>query len=178
MTRPLRSRRITRRSPLLRAIPPLCSASVLSPSRGLRLGLSLGLGTTGSKVPPMSLIRTRAVLMPGVARSVNRHRPCSSRSNHYPPILTPNCCLFDTSSTVHLRSPFRIVPDVIQSRLFRERSPLRLLVATTPRRFAARSCNLAARGQLSSQRQLLLAHNDRGTPAGTHVCYPAICTGV
>jgi len=165
MTRPLRSRRVTRRSSLLRAVPPLCSASVLSPLRGLRLGLSLAIGTTGSKVPPMSLIRTRAVLMPGVARSVGRHRPCWSRSNHCPPILTPNCCLFDTSSTVHLRSPFRIVPDALKSRLFRERSPLRLLIATTPRRFAARSCNPTARGQLSSHRQLLLAHSGPGTPA-------------
>ncbi len=51
MTRPLRSRRITRPSSLLRVVPSLCLALVLSPSRGLRLGFSLGIEATGSKVP-------------------------------------------------------------------------------------------------------------------------------
>jgi hypothetical protein len=163
MTRPLRSRRITRRSSLLRAVPPLCLASVLKPSWDLHLGVSLGIEATGSKVPCKSLSRTHAVFVPEVALSVGRHRQCSSRGNHHSPVSTPTYN-FDTSSTVRFRSSFRFVPDAIESRLFRVRSPRRLLTVAAPRWFAVWSCNPTARGQLSSLAQLRLAHGDR------HIC--------
>ena len=60
---------------LLRIVPPLCLASVLSASRVLRLCLSLCIETTGSKVPCLSLIRARAALRPGVMPVVNRISP-------------------------------------------------------------------------------------------------------
>ena len=69
MTRPLRSTRITRPSSLLRVVPPLCLASVLSPLRGFRLDFSLDIEATGSKVPQMSLIRALAVFVPDATRA-------------------------------------------------------------------------------------------------------------
>src|SRR4051794_18755270 len=162
MTRPLRSDRITRRSSLLRAVPPLCLASVLKPSWGLHLGVSLGIEATGSKVPCKGLSRTHAAFVPGVALSVGRLRQCWSRGNHHSPVSTPTYA-FGTSSTVRFRSSFRSVPDAIESRLFQGRSPRQLLTAAAPRWFAAWSCNPTARGQLSSLAQLLLAHGGRDT---------------
>ena len=49
--------------------------SVLWPLRLPRLGFSLGIGTTGSKVPCLSLIRVRAASGPGVVSVVNRSSP-------------------------------------------------------------------------------------------------------
>ena len=48
---PLRSISITETSSLLRADPPLCSASVLWSLWGFHLDFSLSIGTTGSHVP-------------------------------------------------------------------------------------------------------------------------------
>ena len=64
MIQPLRSIPITETSTLLRVGPPLCPASVLSPSWVRHLGFSLIIGTTGSHVPHMSLIQVRATFMP------------------------------------------------------------------------------------------------------------------
>ncbi len=85
---PLRSSPITGPSPLLRGGPPLCPASVLSRSRGLRLRFSLRIGATGSHVPHKSQDRVLAAFMPDAARTVNRCPPDSSRDNDYPPVLT------------------------------------------------------------------------------------------
>ena len=85
------------RSSLLRIIPPLCLAeesappsrgdvslprgkstlpsSVLSASRDLRLGLSLRIEATGSKVPYLSPIRARAALRPDVVSVADRSPP-------------------------------------------------------------------------------------------------------
>ena len=78
---PLRSRPITGPSSLLRARPPLCPASVLNRSRGLRLRVSLRIGTTGSHVPCRSLQESPATFMPGAVRAINRHLPNSSRGH-------------------------------------------------------------------------------------------------
>ena len=59
-------------SSLLRVTPPLCPASVLSPSWVLHLGFSLTIGTTGPHVPHMSLIQIRATFMPDAPQAVYR----------------------------------------------------------------------------------------------------------
>ena len=91
MIRPLRSTTITAASSLLRDGPPLCSGSVLCPSRFLPLGVLPTArptsgptpGTTGSPVPCKSLDRARALFMPDTAGPVNRFPPNSSR-DHLP----------------------------------------------------------------------------------------------
>jgi len=95
MIRPLRSTAITAASALLRDGPPLCSRSVLSPSRFPPLGVlptarpecSRAPGTTGSPVPCKSLDRTRALFMPDTAGPVNRSLPNSSRDRLPLPVL-------------------------------------------------------------------------------------------
>src|SRR5262252_3170643 len=71
-TQPLRSNPITGPSTLLRAAPPLRSASVLSPSRLEPLAASpftpSARQSTGSHVPYESLVELRAAYMPDVAR--------------------------------------------------------------------------------------------------------------
>src|SRR5665213_1930357 len=67
MTRPLGSKPITGSSSLLRVDPSLCPASVLRPSRSPRLGFSLNIRTTGSKVPCLGLIHARAASKPEAA---------------------------------------------------------------------------------------------------------------
>ena len=59
-------------SSLLRVIPPLCPASVLSLSWVLYLSFSLIIGTTGSHVPHKSLVQVRATFMPDVIQAVSR----------------------------------------------------------------------------------------------------------
>ncbi|MGA7145900.1 MAG: hypothetical protein WBY47_15480, partial [Desulfobacterales bacterium] len=57
---PLRSICITQISSLLRVVPPLCLASVLSHLWGLHLCFSLNIETTGSHVPHKSLDQVHA----------------------------------------------------------------------------------------------------------------------
>jgi hypothetical protein len=59
-------------SSLLRIGPPLCPASVLSPSWVLHLDFSLHIGTTDSQVPYKSLNQIRAAYMPDATQAVNR----------------------------------------------------------------------------------------------------------
>ena len=72
MIQPLRSIPITETSTLLRVGPPLCPASVLSPSWVLHLGFSLIIGTTGSRVPHNSPDQVRATFMPDAIQAVSR----------------------------------------------------------------------------------------------------------
>ena len=53
-----------RTSSLIRVGPPLCPASVLSPSWVLHLGFSLNIGTTGAHVPQRSLAQSHATFTP------------------------------------------------------------------------------------------------------------------
>ena len=59
-----------RTSSLLRVIPSLCSASVLSLLRVLHLSFSLTIWTTGSHVPHKSLAQVHATFMPDAAQAV------------------------------------------------------------------------------------------------------------
>ena len=59
-------------SSLLRVVPPLCPASVLSPLWVLHLGFSLNIGTTVSHVPPESLDQVHATFMPDATQAVSR----------------------------------------------------------------------------------------------------------
>jgi hypothetical protein len=59
-------------SSLIRVVPPLCPASVLSPSWVFHLSFSLDIGTTGSHVPPESLDQGHATFMPDAAQAVGR----------------------------------------------------------------------------------------------------------
>jgi hypothetical protein len=76
-----------RTSSLLRVDPPLCSASVLSPSRDFRLSFSLCIGTTGSRVPPWSLDQIHATSMPDTTWAVSRFPPDLSRKWRKPSVL-------------------------------------------------------------------------------------------
>ena len=71
---PLRSMPITGTSTLLRAHPPLCHASVLSPLGVVPLWLSLAIVTPGSHVPRESPDRDHAAFMPVTTESVSRFR--------------------------------------------------------------------------------------------------------
>ena len=84
---PLRSISITGISSLLRAGPPLCSASVLSSSWVLHLNFSLNIGATGSHVPHKSLYQVHAAFMPDTIWAVNRFPPDLSQVNDYPLVL-------------------------------------------------------------------------------------------
>ncbi len=65
-----------------------------------------------------SLMRTRAVYMPDAARAGSGYPPNLSQGFGVPLVSTsPDS--YDISSTVCLRSPFRIIPAGISSRLFR-----------------------------------------------------------
>ena len=59
-------------SPLLRVVPPLCPASVLSPLWVLHLGFSLNIETTVSHVPHESLVQVHATFMPDATQAVSR----------------------------------------------------------------------------------------------------------
>ncbi len=168
MTQPLRSRRITHPSSLLRVVPPLCLASVLSSLRGLRLDFSLDIEATGSEVPCPSLICALAVFVPDAAWASYRLLPCLSQGNHHSPVSTSIEYAFDTSSTVHLRSTSQIVPDAIQLRLLHPTLPTTALDRRSSGWFVAWSCHPATRDLLSSRTQLLLAHNDRRIYSRSH----------
>jgi len=62
-------------SSLPRTRPPLRLASVLCSSWDCHLEVSLNIEVTGSHVPHKSLRWTHAILVPAVARAVNRHPP-------------------------------------------------------------------------------------------------------
>jgi hypothetical protein len=98
---------------LVRAIPPLCLASVLRSLWVFHLDGSLHIEATGSRVPCTCLNRTHATFMPDAALAVSRFLQNSSQGNDYPPVLTPHYA-FDTSSVVHLRSSFRFLPDTVK----------------------------------------------------------------
>jgi hypothetical protein len=83
-----------------------------------QLDFSLCIGTTGSHVPYDSLMRACAVYMPDAARAGSGYPPNLSRGFGVPPVSTsPDS--YDISATVRLRSPSRILPAGIWSRLFR-----------------------------------------------------------
>ena len=67
LAHPLRSSPITGPSTLILDDPPLCFASVLSPSWGFHLGFSLNIETTGSHVPHKSLTQIHAIFTPEAA---------------------------------------------------------------------------------------------------------------
>ncbi len=79
VARPLRSRRITRRSTLLRAVLSLCLALVLWSLWGLHLDFSLSIETTGSQVPCTSLMSDSRRLNAG----------CRAGSRQVSPALIP-----------------------------------------------------------------------------------------
>ena len=71
-------------SSLLRVVPPLCAASVLSPLWVLHLGFSLNIGTTASHVPRKSLSQDHATFMPDATQAVSRFPLDLSWGNHTP----------------------------------------------------------------------------------------------
>ena len=91
-------------------------------------------------------------------RSQTGHRRHCSRDPFDAPVLTSSVLSFDPSSAVHFRSPSRIAPDAVKPRLLNWTFTTAALDCRSSSRFAARSCPPAARGLLSSQAQLLLAH--------------------
>jgi len=122
MSRPLRSTRITRASPLLRAGPPTGAASVLNASRFLPLGVLPAthclpwLGpqqVISSPAFPRSMQKPQTGLTPPLCRTPpgqeHGHSPDSSRDLQSTPVSMPSTH-FDTSSAVRLRSPFRSPP--------------------------------------------------------------------
>jgi hypothetical protein len=66
---------------LLRAVPPLCVASLLSASRVFRLAFSVCIDLKVPTFHTTALQEDLATLMPETARAVNRFRPHSSRAN-------------------------------------------------------------------------------------------------
>ena len=87
MTQPLCSIPITGTSTLIRAVPPLCAASVLSSLWGHHLDFSLNIETTGSHVLYKSLNQNHAAFMPSTAQAVNRSPLNLSRSTARTPVL-------------------------------------------------------------------------------------------
>ena len=156
MTRPRRSTRITGLQ-LPRGGPPLCPASLLSPSRIQPLGVSLPrttaghnrstgrprARTTGSHVPHQSPDQARAAFMPDTAWPISRHPPGSSRGNDSTPV-SMSSSRFDTSSVVRSRSPSWPTPDALTARLFPQRSAPRLLTAAPCGGLRASPCRAAA----------------------------------
>ena len=88
LTQTLRSSSITEPSSLLRVVPPLCLASVLSHLWGLHLRFSLNIETTGSRVPHKSLDQVHAISMPDTAQPINRLPLDLSWSCLSTPVLT------------------------------------------------------------------------------------------
>ena len=85
-------------SSLLRVVPPLCPASVLSPLWVLHLGFSLNIGTTASHVPHESLDQVHATSMPDATQAVSRLPLGLSWGQDRPPVSTSSMVCFDTSS--------------------------------------------------------------------------------
>ena len=70
------------------------------------------------------------------------------------------CDSFDPSSAVHLRSPSWTTPDAVIAAPFHSTLTTMTLNHRSLSWFAAKPCRPAARGLLSSQVQLLLAHGE------------------
>ena len=87
ITQPLRSTSITETSTLLRAVPPLYPASVLSSLWGFHLDFSLYIGVVGSHVPHKSLFHVHAASIPATAWTVDRCPPDLSQVNDSPLVL-------------------------------------------------------------------------------------------
>lgn len=81
ITQPLGSATFSVGSSLLRAIPPLYFAFVLSPLRDFRLDFSIHIGVVGSHIPNKSLCYVHAAFMPVTIWTVNRFPPGSSQAN-------------------------------------------------------------------------------------------------
>ncbi len=105
MTQPLDSTPVTGASTLLRAAPPLCSASVLSPLWDHHLRFSLRIGATGSHVPHKSLNHVHATLTPGATQAISRLLLGSSWAT-----TTPSFDAIPTLSTLHRTVRFRSSP--------------------------------------------------------------------
>ena len=87
MTQPLCSIPITGTSSLLRAVPPLCAASVRSSLWVFHLDFSLNIDAVGSHVPHKSLCHVHAAFMPATAWPVSRFPPDLSQVNDTPLVL-------------------------------------------------------------------------------------------
>ena len=87
MTQPLCSTSITEASTLLRAVPPLYAASVLSSLWVFHLDFSLYIGVVGSHVPHKSLHQVHAAFMPATAWTISRLPPGLSQVNDSPLVL-------------------------------------------------------------------------------------------
>ena len=87
MIQPLCSISITETSSLIRAVPPLCAASVLSSLWVFHLDFSLFIGAVGSHVPHKSLCHVHAAFMPATTWTVCRYPPGLSQVNDSPLVL-------------------------------------------------------------------------------------------
>jgi len=92
-------------STLIRAAPPLCSASVLSSLWDHHLEFSLHIGATGSHVPHRSLNHVHAALTPGATQAISRLLLGSSWAT-----TTPSFDAIPTLSTLHRTVRFRSSP--------------------------------------------------------------------
>ncbi len=116
MTRPLRSGPTTGLSSLSRVAPPLCPALVLRPSRLPRLGRSLRIGTTGSKVPcgnfsgqPWERGDPQSLLRPGDCAAACGLSPDKRNSAAAPEILPRQPLTIWTTGRPRRRSARRVV---------------------------------------------------------------------
>ncbi len=133
-------------STLLRTAPPLCPASVLNRSRGLRLRLSLRIRTTGSQVPCKGLN----------PRSCHLHAGCHLANRQAPAKLVPadqrsrwfrhRLTIFDTSAVVHLHSTPWLVPDKVIPLPFPVSLTTLSLKQRSSQRFRASACTAALEG--------------------------------
>jgi hypothetical protein len=105
-------------SSLLRSSPPLFGTSVLSASRGFRLGLLPYHYRPGSQVPYESPDESHASYTPDIAWPVSRSLPCCSRSKRDTPVLMSSEFDFDALSEVRLHSSLSSLHDVIIVTLF------------------------------------------------------------
>src|SRR5215831_9127625 len=121
-----------RASPLLRAGPPLCPASVLCPSQSSLLGvlpLAAGRPTRSSERPSVSgrqvpTFRTRAWtrLAPPPCRTPpgqQYRQPPDSSQTYHSDLVSMSVASLDTSSAVRSRSPSWTSPDALTARLVR-----------------------------------------------------------
>ena len=100
-------------SSLLRSSPPLFGTSVLSASRGFRLGLLPYHYRPGSQVPYESPDESHASYTPDIAWPVSRSLPCCSRNKRDTPVLMSSEFDFDALSEVRLHSSLSSLHDVI-----------------------------------------------------------------
>jgi len=138
---------------LLRVVPPLGSASVLSLLWCFHLSFSVGIGAEVPTFRSTAVRQTQATLMPDATPPVNRFRRGCSRSNdslrfwHRP-------YAFDTSSVVPLRSSFCQSPDLVLSRPFPSTLTTMAFDHGRWRWFGTCSCKPVPRGLPSSVEQL------------------------